>query len=524
MADNLESFFKKHLSDESSGEDDWNIPSDKVWENAIPEIQKKSGVFIPWKYIFIFGVIAIFGFASLLVLWNLQPSKDLINEEKFEINNENRNTNIVASFDTVNNEITNSINTYLSESFLHNNELSIDKSETALVVENNQNFQDNTDLKSRINSKKEKKEFLEKNEMFQQNIAENSNLLENSNSNNSSDIIGIENVSEKNNNLETETNTILLDSAESKVVSFSTQEIIQQPKENKSDSSYSYSNQTSETTKLGVDVSDLKEDIKLQNSFNKKGKIGFGLYFSPTITATSLKGDMISGIINTSPVFLYSSNYGLQVKYYLTNKLAIIAGVGKSEIKSWSKSSVNFNYNSNTEYLMPDGEKENSSQIPMPTPFGEVNTEVTFRFDGNEQIQNGELMQSQLETHQKILYLSIPLGVEYSIVNRNKINWFAEGGIRFNRSVQDGSEFTSRISHLNNEMKVMGENITGNPDFKDIYFNYYLGTGLGYQLSETFQITAAGRYFGNIDKVNLQDNMTTNMKAFDLKIGINYFF
>lgn len=521
MADNLESFFKKHLSDESHGEDDWNIPSDKVWENAIPEIQKKSGVFIPWKYILIFGFIALLGFASLLLMWNFQHSKDIINEENVEINNENGNENIVASFDTINNKDKNANNTVLSENIENITDLTIEKSETAIAL--NQNIQEDKYQKPEIKSKEVKKDILNEKAIIQQNVVENLILLENIEKNIYSENFKFENVSSKN-SLETKASTTFLDSTDLEVVSFITQVIIYDSIGNKNDSSSFYSNKTEVTTKLSTDVSDLNENIGLQKSFNNKGRLGVGIYFSPTFTATSLKGDMISGIINTSPVFLYSGNYGIEAKYYLTNKLAIVVGVGKSEIKSWSKSSVDFNYNSSTEHLMPGGEKENTSQIPMPTPFGEVNTEVTFSFDGSEEIQNGELIQSQLETHQKILYLSIPLGVEYSIINRNKINWFAEGGIRFNRSVQDGSEFTSRIIHLNNEMKVMGENITGNPDFKDIYFNYYLGTGLSYRLSEKFQISTSGRFFGNIDKVNLQDNMTTNMQGFDLKIGINYFF
>ena len=60
MADNLESYFKKHLSDESRGKDKWNVPSEKVWENALPEIRKKKGLFIPWRYLYLLGFLTVF--------------------------------------------------------------------------------------------------------------------------------------------------------------------------------------------------------------------------------------------------------------------------------------------------------------------------------------------------------------------------------------------------------------------------------------------------------------------------------
>ena len=66
MADNLESYFKKHLSKASPGDDNWNVPSDDVWEKVLPEISKKKGLFIPWKYLYILAFIVMAGLAFLL--------------------------------------------------------------------------------------------------------------------------------------------------------------------------------------------------------------------------------------------------------------------------------------------------------------------------------------------------------------------------------------------------------------------------------------------------------------------------
>ncbi len=80
MADNLESYFKKHLSDDTPAKDNWNVPSEDVWNNVLPVIQKKRGLFIPWKYLYLIGALMVIGL--LVILW---PKNTLDNpvENKF---------------------------------------------------------------------------------------------------------------------------------------------------------------------------------------------------------------------------------------------------------------------------------------------------------------------------------------------------------------------------------------------------------------------------------------------------------
>ncbi|PLX04519.1 MAG: hypothetical protein C0595_02880, partial [Marinilabiliales bacterium] len=82
MADNLENFFKKHLSDETSGEDNWNVPSDGVWENVLPEIQKERGLFVSWKNIMLLAAgLILVALLALFLLWNRNSNDNLTVEE-----------------------------------------------------------------------------------------------------------------------------------------------------------------------------------------------------------------------------------------------------------------------------------------------------------------------------------------------------------------------------------------------------------------------------------------------------------
>lgn len=506
MADNLESFFKKHLSDETPGGDDWNVPSDSVWENALPEINKKSGVFIQWKYIYIIGILAMIGLAIGFFVWNSQPLDTTNYDNTLDIITENNK----------NNNIQNTV-IAIDSTIIENDEHQ--KIEQITLVNESRNINEKNSTSEQDALQYDTPENNEQLNTFSEEDVQSIKLGATIVNNN---VAGLE--SEKNQ----------LDDSEKEIteanieegVTIITQDIISMSMDDNTteDSIPLVSEGTITQQKTDVEFGDVEPlDLQKEN-FNNKGKISVGIFFAPTFTSTYLNGEKISGIVNTSPVYLYSSNFGFDVKYHLSNKLTLVSGVGNSEVKSWSKSAVDFGYDSSTEHIMETGEKENISPIPMPTPFGEVGTMVSYRFDGSENIPDGDMMLSEMETHQKILYLSIPIGVEYNIINNGRLSWFAEGGFHLNTSVLDGSEFTSRIIHYGNEMNVMTEEVTASPNYKEFYLSGYLGTGLGYRFSKSFQFNASARYFGNLTKVNLQDNMTTNVRGFTLKLGINYFF
>lgn len=522
MADKLESYFKKHLSDESSGGDDWNIPSDKVWENALPEIQKKSGVFIPLKYLYWLGLISIVGLGIFFFIWNHQSSdnpvsNDITEKQILENNNNNTSKTIIISENKVIIETADNKKPFDNDIEASNKEKIAASSDNIVVT----SYEDNIDniinevviSKSEIlnNSIIKDKEshgkepvIAQKNDDKAEVISENSDLLNNT----------------KNNKIVTTSDNHAL----SNTTLLFSDSIVEQNQEYKTNLQSDMAINVATEEEDNIVIGNTDNIKKKQESINYRGKIGIGFFYSPTITATYLTGDLVTGITKTPTVFLYSGYYGIDIKYHISNKLAIVSGIGRSEIRSWSKSSVDFDYDKSTEHTMNTGEKENTSPVPMPSPFGTINTEVTYRFSGLDEIPDGELMQSVLETHQDVKYLTIPLGVEFNIVERSRLTWFTEGGIGFNRATKDATKFNSRIIHYGNDMKVVSEEITGHPTYKDYYFSYYLGTGLKYGLSEHLQASSTLRYNGNITAVNLQNSMSTNLHEFNLKLGIFYFF
>ncbi len=482
MSDNLESYFKKQLSDESSGNDNWNVPSDAVWEKTLPKIQKRKGIFIPWRYLYILGA-ALFIVSGLLLFRGGYFKNDVKtsqgfaqnkSEDTFQNNNMDQKEKVFSSRETIKEK--------KPTKLLSNNEKPIEK---GLFQGNKHAVKPRkTEPLTIINTEKEKPTIARKVEAQNEAIPKIHEPLR-----------------EKANVKDAETkepNAVLA------TIKINENEPVE---EKIADSSFSSASG--------------RPDIETAGN---KGKLGFGVFFLPTYNSTYISGEMSLGKIETGNTYLFSANYGFEIKYYLTDRFAIATGIQRTEIKSWSKSIMEFAYDSSTEQDMGNGEIENTSEIPLMTPFGEIGTMITYRFPSTGNLPDGELMESDFETLQEILYISIPLGIEYNIVASRKINWFAEGGLLFNQNLNNTTDFSSRVIHDGNDMKVMGEEMKNSPGYTNNFLSYYFGSGINYDVSNTFQISGSARYFDNLSTLNLQENMSTHLNGFSLKIGIVYFY
>lgn len=501
MADNLESYFKKHLSDDNPAEENWNIPSDDVWDKVLPEIQKKRGLFIPWKYFYLLGILVLA--VLVFLLW---PSG--------EVNTELKQESVLQTEypeqKTLDRNSENDLPTALSGEEYKNTSGSTENSTfkgTESTEETDQLSKENNQGKNQV---AEASPATEKNSTKAQSVTEQpvfgENRLAKTTTGNELSLTNKKYYTTASaNGQENKTQIGKLSNRTIGKLSILTENV---PLEQ--------SNLIAENEQENISVKKLP--------FNNKGKFGVGFYYAPTFTSTYLNGNTTNGLLETSNQYLYSGNWGFEVNYFLSNRFTLVTGIGKSEIRSSSTSLIEFPYNTANESTMPSGDKENTSPVPMQTPFGEINTEITFLVPGSVQFPDGEPMDSEMQTEQELRYLSIPLGVEFNVIRFSRFSWFIDAGIRYNRALKDATTFNSRILHEGDDMEVMYEQMTSHPTYTENYLSFYVGTGMNWQFSKSFQLKASANYFGNITKVNIQENLSTYVNGFSLNFGIVYIF
>lgn len=480
MADNLEKYFKKHLSDETPSEEKWNVPSDDVWEKALPMIRKKKGLFIPLRNLYI--IIA-------LLLIGLTVSLGIIFYPNFTVDDQYSDSR--QGIDTKPKEST---------------------SVSAGVA-------DNELQKPAVEEKIKEEVMVLEDKIDDSNTAGKPGNETNAGSSGPADSEKPAAMGEMSNNeAQSEIVTIHEPGPEIEALPYTL---------NQKKTASVLIPERKRTLILNKRASIAPEySFKKERSFiPRKNSFAIGIYYAPTYNNTAVRGEISNGKLETGNHYLYSGNYGLTIKYYFSDRFSLISGLGSLKIKSWSEATTDFSYDGTNEHIMPGGEKENMSGIPMATPFGEIGTEITYRFPESENIPDGETMEAILETHQDISYFSVPLGIEYDLLPVNKrLQWYAEGGVHFNWASGDATEFNSRILHYGTDMNVVNEVMTNHPEFTDFYLDFYIGSGLSYSITKYLMLQGSLRYSRNVTKVNVQDDVYTNVQAAGLKISLIYFF
>jgi len=523
MSDNLESYFKKHLSDENPGEDAWNVPSDDVWRKVAPEIRKRPGIFVPWRYFYMIAA----GLALVIAVVLFFP--------------ENRN-----EFQAKKSEI--------PASETESTPLKRDnpKEEISPLVQ-----------KEKEQVKANKKSLTEDNGLSQESeqvVVENSSIVE------ATTIVA----SDKNKDipveeLKTEPTTdivaiMVTDNSETPVNELDTkssgtavaiadinqEEIASDSKERGETPAVTSSSKSSTNAlgdKYGAPIfiySDpvyyfpenlVYKPLKGQDNLNKQkansipfsvGKFGIGAYYAPTYSTTMVTGLTLSGGDQMGNTFLFSHNWGFDFYYYLSYRFTLVSGVGSSEIRSWSKTTNQFAYDPSTEHDMGNNQTANGTETTSPTPFGSISSDVIYSFPSDANIPDGEIMESVSETFQNIRYLSIPLGVEYNVMNREEGRWFLETGINYNISMRDKTELIPQVLHQGDEMNIMESKIIQSPDYENNYWGFYIGTGYKYPVAPRIQLLGTLRYNRSISPLKSYESATTNVQAYQLKIGVVY--
>jgi len=538
MSDNLESYFRKYLKDETPAPDQWNIPSDNVWEKVQPEIGKRKGIFIPWKYFYIFGIGLVLLISTLVFLpdnrTELQANKNPVKTKAILTNKANTNASSPVSpiKDELESNRKNKPDVEISnpgvvpnQSKNENNHQSVSSKNASEIKYTDQHPTNNTgSIRNKSIDKKEdtsdrsfsafattnSKNATRQNKQKANAIdAKDLNAADFSqNKNDSFTISNTDNNHQINSNKIEIRDSYLSDSQFSALVI-------------NSNSINHFSENQWQGNLKGYAYLNSQKATPINHSFSK---FGIAAYYAPTYSSTNVKGLELPENNQMGNTYLYSNNWGFDFNYYLSYRFTLVAGVGSSEIRSWSKTTSQFNYDLSTEQDMGNNQKANHTSQTSVTPLGILTSEVTFSFSADTNIPNGEIMESVSETFQNVRYLSIPLGFEYNLLKREKSIWFLETGVNYNLSIRDKTKIAPQVLHQGDEMNIMNTTITQDPDFKNNYWGYYIGTGVKIPLNSRIQLFGAIRYNISISPLKTIGSATTNVQGYQLKLGVAYLF
>lgn len=211
--------------------------------------------------------------------------------------------------------------------------------------------------------------------------------------------------------------------------------------------------------------------------------------------------------------------HGLTIAYSPVKNLWIRSGIRYSKTDFKSNYSLAFLYDEENEYVTSEGDNANELSLNTATNFIESSNQFEMIFDENTEINQSDLIALDAEEFQKVSYLQIPLGIDYSI-GGNRLMGLVHLGINYNWIKFNNYSYKADLSFDNSELI-----FETNPNYENSsstmsFLGSYIGLGLSFEVIKNIrtQVSLDNNFSFN-GKNNLSKRNGTN-----LRFGLNYQF
>lgn len=397
--DDLDNFFRKYLNQSSSSEEEWSIPSDDVWERALPhfkEEKKKRGIAF-WLAIGC-GILGIVLATMGVVLFQMHHKINHLEEEQTIIKaqqadlslNKNSTISEVSSNDLLE-------KTAIEKAF--RKKINPKKTKTA----------------NAFNIKNSEKDFSNstKNSASKLYQSQNLSLLDNSTMATEADLLTLlppKNIelfdAEKQQELEP-----LVIQTGLKSIDF---------REVEAENALAFSKKLPKAAKY----------LSTKKSF--ANTLGFELmYFAPTLMNFS-NDDAENPVLLGYNNWTWSKGLSFNVVYQFNHRWSLTSGAARSNLNKQFLAYGIENYNELNNKSFKDGHIENQVILDMFSPIGNTNETITIQSDRRRLVPHNTpvILDGSIMHHLEMV--RIPIGIRYNALKFNHLQLNTEIGIGYN--------------------------------------------------------------------------------------------
>ncbi len=251
-----------------------------------------------------------------------------------------------------------------------------------------------------------------------------------------------------------------------------------------------------------------------------KHEISF--FYGPSLTSTPMKASKEMAL-NGYKKLQVSANLGLKYKYFFNNEYYMNLGMEYLTVKSWSFSRNEYYYDSNGEYIDLNGNLINIITVPLPSPIGEMSTQITIRQSSNNTIKEGDLFIADMESHQKYQFVNIPIGLGIQKIIHNKHNFKLGVDLNISYMLNQENEFEASFSYNDNKskMNLVKSDIINLQELNKKLFSISGELGYYYKLKDNIFIGLSTSYFRSLNNLYSQENIKTKMHGIKFNVGFS---
>jgi opacity protein-like surface antigen len=542
--DNLEDFFKDTFDEQSdlSGLDDWDVPSDGVWEKvekAINKDDRSDKGIIWWRYWGIGALGLILLITSILYyyidrkengkekitrtedsLLNQKSDKDATNQSLIDQNNSTKKTNNQQDENL--------------PSFLNNDKKT--SSEKTPKVENPTSKDNISNKNNNTHSIPSEKNKPQNKKLEDKIITPSPNNDKDSETTNSKPIkkqkeIAVSQEHKKaaagNDLIEHENNSLTASTDQdstitNSVVTFEVLQLI--PTKVLLVETQSTTPDTMELMRTPfTDLEDKPESKKTAKGFYA------GAFFAPTYTDRQIKitgNPVIPRVLKENEMGQFSYAVGLNLGYKLSKNWSIESGFNYSNLTLQHNRRKQVRYTALGEQMNSRGEFEREYNFDIGTSGGDVNTDIALARDSDSPVAENEFIALQLKAKVNIQYGSIPLITRYQF-GKGKLQIGLKAGL-MNKFVLDASFRYEEIKIARNDFRlVLNDRVYRSRPLQNIKkyeADFLIGAGISYNFNEKMWLSVEPTFTRSINPLYENQLFKTYPVVTSLDIGFNYLF
>ncbi len=253
------------------------------------------------------------------------------------------------------------------------------------------------------------------------------------------------------------------------------------------------------------------------NHIKRKRNLKFGILYVPAFNATKLSGfNEDYKVLIEDNNFIYANGIGIQLNYQLFGNFHLNTGLFYHDIFIRSKNALEINYDSTVGI--------NKIAMEMKSPMGDATGSVTFKHDGPDPVPEGEMINSETELKHRICTVEIPLNIEYALAVSPRITLNFIVGSSFNKAIHDYVELSAILTHHDEVMEQEKSSLDNHTSFRKSFWNYNVGIGGYYNLSRRYALYFSGNYRQSFKPIVEENNVETSLQGINLKTGLFYNF
>ena len=228
--------------------------------------------------------------------------------------------------------------------------------------------------------------------------------------------------------------------------------------------------------------------------------------------------------ISGNKKFQFSNNVEIGITKFLTTNWAVKTGVGIINIASKTESEQVLFYDESTEYTMPNNKIVNPISFRTNSPLGEFEMSTMLTLPASNTVASGDLMHSYISHNQLVRYLYVPLGLQFQKPISKGFSVQSNIGVAYNYLLRDDVKTTGRMMHDADEMELEVMKFKRmNPLSKSI-FSASVGLGLAKKITSRISVFTNLSYTHSLTPVVESNQQKTQFSSLQVGIGVGYNF